>query len=357
VIGPAAKLAQHRGVLLAGALMGLLGSVLAYQGNPANSGICISCFLENAAGAVGLHPNPRMQYMRPELLGFFLGSFVAAVAAREFRPRWSGAGLNLFGFGFLMMVGSAVFIGCPIKAVLRLAAGDLTSLPGLGGLVAGVWAGLSLLRTGDPTGGGRRLTASPTIPLGAVLLAVSLTALVFLPGALRESRGGGGSLHAAPALSLTAGLALGIACQRSRFCITGSIRDFLLTRSAWPAAALGAAIVAALLANFFTGQFSVGYYGQPGTHLDAMWSVLGMGLVGVVAVIAGGCPFRQIVRAGEGDLDALTVFLGMISGAALVQVWGLGATTAGVPAGGKVAVLLGLAAISFLALHRGEESI
>ena len=127
--GLARGLAAHRWVLFAGLLMGGLGSALAYLGNPANSGICISCFMENATGALGLHANLRMQYIRPELLGFFLGSWGAAVLAREFRPRWRGAGASLFGFGFLMMVGSAVFIGCPIKAVLRLAAGDLTSVP------------------------------------------------------------------------------------------------------------------------------------------------------------------------------------------------------------------------------------
>ena len=82
---------------------------------------------------------------------------------------------------------------------------------------------------------------------------------------------------------------------------------------------------------------------------------MGMGLVGIVAVVAGGCPFRQIVRAGEGDLDALSVTLGMVCGAALVQIWGLGANAAGVPPGGRIAVLLGLAAVCSLALHRGEN--
>ncbi|MDF1553954.1 MAG: YedE family putative selenium transporter [Deferrisomatales bacterium] len=353
--GPMSRLAEHRWVLLAGLLMGGVGSALAYLGNPANSGICISCFLENAAGAVGLHGNPRMQYIRPELLGFFLGSFGAALVAREFRPRGQGVGASLFGFGFLMMVGSAVFIGCPIKAVLRLAAGDLTSVPGLVGLVLGVWAGVGLLRRVDLGGGARPVVAPLTLPLGAVGVAALLTGLAFVPGALRESSGGGGALHAARPLSLAAGLVLGMVCQRSRFCITGSIRDFLLTRSAWPAAALGAAIGAALLTNFFTGQFSLGYYDQPGSHLDALWSALGMGLVGVVAVVAGGCPFRQIIRAGEGDLDALSVTLGMVCGAALVQLWGLGANAEGVPPGGRIAVLLGLAAVCSLALHRGEN--
>ena len=70
-----AHAAQARWTIAAGLAMGLAGSLLAYWGNPANTGICISCFLETAAGALGLHANPRMAYLRPELPAFFLGSF------------------------------------------------------------------------------------------------------------------------------------------------------------------------------------------------------------------------------------------------------------------------------------------
>ncbi|MHB8766993.1 MAG: YeeE/YedE thiosulfate transporter family protein, partial [Deferrisomatales bacterium] len=175
-------------------------------------------------------------------------------------------------------------------------------------------------------------------------------------GALLQSRTGGGSVHAPALASLVAGLGLGAVCQRSRFCITGSLRDFLLTRSAGPAAALGAALAGAIVVNAFTGQLSVGYHDQPGSHLDWPWSFAGMALVGLVAVLAGGCPFRQIVRAGEGDLDAASVTAGMLVGAALVQNWGLGATAAGVPAAGKVAVLIGVAAVLCLGFGRREET-
>ena len=66
-----------------------------------------------------------------------------------------------------------------------------------------------------------------------------------------------------------------------------------------------------------------------------------MGLVGWLAVVIGGCPFRQLVKAGEGDADAGLVVIGMFIGSALVQSWGIAATTAGVPLVGKVAVLVG----------------
>ncbi len=66
-----------------------------------------------------------------------------------------------------------------------------------------------------------------------------------------------------------------------------------------------------------------------------------MGLVGWVSVMIGGCPFRQLVKAGEGDADAGLVVMGMLIGGGLVQSWGIAATTAGVPFVGKVGVLTG----------------
>ncbi len=345
----------HRWTVASGALLGLSGALLAVWGNPVNTGICISCFLENAAGALGLHGNPRMQYIRPELLGFFLGSAAAAVLAREFRARARGPGLHLLGLGFLMAVGSAVFIGCPVKAMLRLAGGDLTAVAGAVGLVAGVRLGIALLGRGELGLGGPERPAPVLVPAGVVVAVAVLAGLAFVPGALIESRTGGGAQHAPAAVSLVAGLVLGAACQRTRFCITGAVRDAFLLRAAAPAAAVVAVVAAAVLVNAFTGSFSVGYYDQPGAHLQWAWSALGMGLVGLVAVIAGGCPFRQIIRAGEGDLDAATVCVGMVLGAALVQSWGLGGTTAGVPPAGRVAVLLGLAGVLGLALTRKER--
>jgi cell division protein FtsX len=64
--------------IVTGAVMGIAGVLLSYWGNPANTGFCVSCFLENIAGSIGLHGNIRMQYVRPEIIGFVLGSFVMA---------------------------------------------------------------------------------------------------------------------------------------------------------------------------------------------------------------------------------------------------------------------------------------
>jgi uncharacterized protein len=48
-------------------------------------GICMACFERDVAGALGLHRADVVQYLRPEIIGFALGAFVAALLYGEFR--------------------------------------------------------------------------------------------------------------------------------------------------------------------------------------------------------------------------------------------------------------------------------
>ena len=129
-------------IAASGLSIGVLGVVLAFFGNPSNSGICITCFVENLSGALRMHANTRMAYIRPELIGFVTGSFLMALAGREHRSRSGKAPLLGFMLGFFLVVGSSVFMGCPIKMMLRLGAGDLTAVAGFVGLAFGVWIGI-----------------------------------------------------------------------------------------------------------------------------------------------------------------------------------------------------------------------
>lgn len=328
-------------VVASGLALGALGVLLAVWGNPRNSGICVSCFIENAAGALGLHDNVRMQYLRPELIGFVLGALVSAVGAREFRSRGGSAPLPRLFAGIFLMVGCAVFIGCPIKLFLRLSAGDLTAVAGLLGLVAGVWAGLRALAAGVHLGRAEseRGGSGLLVPAAFVVLLVFLVAR---PGFLLFSSRGSAAQYAPWLVSLGAGLLLGALAQRSRFCITGSLRDTLLMGTRTPLLwGLLAFVGAAVAFNLGSGGFHLGLYGQPGAHLDFLWSFLGMALVGWISVLIGGCPFRQLIKAGEGDADAGLVVIGMFIGGALVEGWGIAATAAGVSPYGKAAVLVG----------------
>jgi uncharacterized protein len=75
--------ASRWGIILAGAVIGILAAVLQKLGNPPNMGICVACFERDIAGALGLHRAAVVQYIRPEIIGFVLGS----TAAPELRLR------------------------------------------------------------------------------------------------------------------------------------------------------------------------------------------------------------------------------------------------------------------------------
>ncbi|MEG1720274.1 MAG: YedE family putative selenium transporter, partial [Pseudoflavonifractor sp.] len=135
-------------MIAAGLAVGVISVVLVALGNPANMGFCIACFLRDIAGAVGLHRAEPVQYIRPEIIGLVLGAMGMALIGREFKVRGGSAPLSRFGLGFAVMVGALMFLGCPLRMVLRLGGGDLNALVGLLGFAAGIFGGTLLLKAG-----------------------------------------------------------------------------------------------------------------------------------------------------------------------------------------------------------------
>ncbi|RPI37988.1 MAG: YedE-related selenium metabolism membrane protein [Nitrospiraceae bacterium] len=351
--------------ILTGAVIGISGVMLSFLGNPANTGFCISCFMENIAGSLGLHGNIRMQYLRPEIIGFVIGSFLMAVFKKEFRATGGSSPLLRYLVGILLIIGCSVFIGCPIKMIFRLAAGDLTALIGVGGLAAGVYAGLKFLEGGFSLGRPNQLPAANALLMPG-LMVLLLAALLWKPVFISFSTKGAGAQYAPIILSLLAGLGIGALAQRTGFCITGGISRFFLwgpreftvcPKTTGLAAGMGSFFLFALTASILTGQFSLGWYGQPSSNDSHLWNFLGMLVVGFGSVLIRGCPFRQLISAGQGDTDAGAAVLGMLTGAALVQNWGLGGNAEGTPFEGKVAVLFSLCFLFIVGLlyrRRGE---
>ena len=79
--------ASRRGIVSAGIFIGVFAPILQKLGNPANMGICVACMERDIAGALGLHRIDTLQYLRPEIMGFVLGSLVAALIFKEFKTR------------------------------------------------------------------------------------------------------------------------------------------------------------------------------------------------------------------------------------------------------------------------------
>lgn len=327
--------------VVTGALLGLGGVLLAYLGNPINSGICVSCFMENVAGALQLHNERRMSYIRPELIGFVLGSFLIAVQTGRFRARGGSAPVIRFFMGFFIIAGCAVFIGCPIKMFLRLAAGDLTAVAATLGLIFGVWIGVRYIRGGFALDGDKDLSRINgfVMPLFAVLL---LLFLLLHPSFIKMGQKGPAALRAPLPLSLLIGLVIGGVAQRSGLCVTGAVRNFCLARERTLLNGLVTAFLSAVIFSILLDQFNWGMNGQPASHLSHGWTFLAMTLVGLASVLIDGCPFRQLIKAGQGDVDAGITTLGMLMGGALVYAWLLRSTSAGPTLEGKIVVLIGL---------------
>lgn len=336
-------------VATTGLAIGGFGVWLAFLGNPRNAGICISCYMENLAGALNLHGNLRMAYVRPELIGFILGAALVAFLGREFRSEGGSSPVLRFLGGGVLMVGCGVFMGCPIRMALRLGAGDFTAASGLVGLVAGVWLGFEFLKRGFYLGEAAPMPLINGLMLPLIAIGTLIAMLVESP-LLASSTSGPGAERAPFAIALGVGLAVGALAQRSRFCITGNIGNFLAARDWRIASGVFAMFASAAIVSLMLGSFHPGVEAQPGSNLAYGWSFLGMGLVGVTSVMIGGCPFRQVVLASQGSADAAACVAGMLAGAALVQTWGIGSTNVGPTPAGKIAALASLAFVLVLGL-------
>ena len=79
------------------------------------------------------------------------------------------------------------------------------------------------------------------------------------------------------------------------------------------------------------------------SHSQHIWNILGLYVVGFAAVLAGGCPLRQLVLAGQGSSDSAVTFLGLLVGAAFCHNFGLAASAAAAATADTPAVPGGLA--------------
>ena len=328
-------------IVIAGLIFGVLAAYMVKWGNPPNMGICIACFLRDIAGGLGLHRADVVQYLRPEIIGLVLGASASALVFREFRARGGSSSLIRFLLGAFVMIGALVFLGCPVRAVLRLAGGDLNGITALAGVVVGVGVGILFLRRGFNLGRATRTyTAAgwimPVLMIGLLLL------VIFAPYFIFQSEKGPGSMQAALWISLVVGLGIGVLAQRTRMCFVGGWRDLLMVRDTYLFGGIAAFFIGAIIVNAALGYIDWGFVGQPVAHDNHLWNFLGMSLVGLAATLLGGCPLRQLILSGEGDIDAGVTVLGLIVGAAIAHNFFTTASPSGIGDNSIVAVIAGL---------------
>ena len=343
------------GIIGVGCFIGIFAALLQKLGNPGNMGICVACFERDIAGAAGIHRAAVVQYMRPEIIGFVLGSLMAAYIFREFRSRTGSAPIARFVLGVFAMIGALVFLGCPWRAMLRLAGGDGNAIFGLLGLVFGIWIGTLFLKGGYNLGRTQATYTSAGWIMSLIMLGFLALLLIFPQiegqgknGILFYSTKGPGSMHAPVIISLIIGLAIGFVAQQSRFCTMGAFRDLILFKQTHLLSGIIALVVSAFIVNLLSGQFHPGFAKQAVSHSLTLWNFSGMALAGLAFALAGGCPGRQLFLAGEGDCDAAVFVLGMIAGAAFSHNFGLASSPKGIGPHGIAAVVIGIAVCLFI---------
>ena len=357
-------------VVGSGIAVGIAALVLTLMGNPKNMGFCIACFLRDIAGATSLHSAPVVQYVRPEIIGLVLGAFIMSVASKEFKAKAGSSPATRFVLGAFVMIGALVFLGCPLRMVIRLGGGDLNAFVGLLGFVVGILVGVVVLKKGFSLKRAYNVgkAEGATLPM---VMAGLLILFLAAPALFKFSEKGPGSMHAPTFVALIIALVCGALAQRARLCMVGGIRDLVMFKDAKLLYGFVAIFAVILVGNIALGNFTgFSTLSQPIAHSSHVWNFLGMVIVGWGSVLLGGCPLRQLILAGEGNADSAITVFGMIVGAAFAHNWGLAGgadskaedgayVVGGISEKGQIAViviLVLLAVISFVNIQKAAKA-
>lgn len=144
---------------------------------------------------------------------------------------------------------------------------------------------------------------------------------------------------AVPIVTLLLGLIIGWLGQRSGFCSVGGFRDFFMfrhTRLLYGYLALiigafaGYLVFKLVFPSAFEGFFwfmGKGLMPVPGAPANLtvaayiILAVVGGIAVGLIGVLLGGCPLRQVVMTAEGNARSLFFVIGMCAGAVVYTMW------------------------------------
>lgn len=144
---------------------------------------------------------------------------------------------------------------------------------------------------------------------------------------------------AVPLVTLLLGLLIGWLGQRSGFCSIGGFRDFIMfkhTRLLYGYIALivgafvGFLVFSLITPTAFENFFWLLHKGLmpvPGAPANLtvvayiVLAIIGGIAVGLIGVLLGGCPLRQVVMTSEGNIKSLVFVVGMCIGSVVYTMW------------------------------------
>ena len=330
-------------IIITGIIIGVAAVALTAFGNPKNMGFCIACFIRDIAGTTKLHSAGVVQYLRPEIVGIVLGAFIMSLAGGEWRAKAGSSPALRFILGFMVMVGALIFLGCPLRMVIRMGGGDLNAFVGLAGFVVGILIGVVFLKKWFGLKRNYDVANLDGMVLPVVLVILFVLFFMAWPAlsqyvadvkngvegaknttSFAISTSGPGSMHAPIFMALVIGLVVGALAQKSRMCMVGGIRDIVMFKNYNLILGFIGVFVAVLVGNIVLGNFKgFATQSQPIAHTDEIWNFLGMVIVGWGSALLGGCPLRQLILAGEGNGDSAVTVIGMLVGAAFAHNFAL----------------------------------
>ena len=151
---------------------------------------------------------------------------------------------------------------------------------------------------------------------------------------------------AVPIVTIILGLIIGWFGQRSGFCSIGGFRDYFMFRHTRLLYGFLALIIGGFIGylvfwllfpsafeNFFW-LFNKGLMPVPGAPSGLtvtgylILAIVSGVAIGIIGVLLGGCPLRQLVMTAEGNIRSLWFVIGMAVGAVIYTAWisGLGVT-------------------------------
>lgn len=264
--------------------------------------------------------NPLLERTSVGDLGLFLGAFLAAILAGEFKLRIPSSRLDYIEGalgGLLMALGVVLAVGCNwggfFSAITALSAHGYFMFIGLliGGLLGSLYVEwrarreferLDLELVEEPlepdSGANSRASYTRVRLAGLSVLALTLSAIVSY---MLRAPGGAKFIGI-----LLMGMAVGVIIQRSRFCFASAFRDILRGGGEFKRSARLQVGIALGIMVGATGVFILKYMGyvDPDAYVKpAGWSNIAGGILfGLGMVIAGGCASGSLWRAAEGHI-------------------------------------------------------
>ncbi|TLP40444.1 YeeE/YedE family protein [Arcobacter arenosus] len=119
-------------------------------------------------------------------------------------------------------------------------------------------------------------------------------------------------------LGFILGSAFGMIAQKRQFCFSGSIKDYILTKSTMRGASVVMAMIVAIISTFFVSSYfeldltNTVYYKD---NLNYFAIIFGGALFGVGMMLADGCSNRHLIKFAQGDKNSLIsiVFIGIFA--------------------------------------------